>query len=171
MKKETYKIRIAGFGGQGVLFLGKLIAEVANKKGYNITWLPSYGPEMRGGTANCSVIISKKEIPTPVIDEIDILVAFNQPSLEKFEDQVQKNGLIVIDSGLVKSNIRNIVEIDATKRAEKLGSVKIANMVVAGFLLKELNLFDKNIVQDVLKELGLNKEIIELNLKALEVAI
>ncbi len=168
MKNINKKIKISGFGGQGVLFLGKFIAELANIKELYITWLPSYGPEMRGGTANCSVVISSKPIPSPVINDVDILIAFNQPSYDKFKKQVLKNGLIIIDSSLVKTSNKSVIKVEATKTAERLGNKKVANMVMAGVILKELDLFYIKSIKEILKKSGFKKEMIDLNLKALE---
>lgn len=96
------KITISGFGGQGVLSLGKFISYSAIEQNLNTSWLPSYGPEMRGGTANCSVIYSEEEIAAPVIDRPDILIAFNEPSLDKFEGTVKEGGIIIVNSDIVK---------------------------------------------------------------------
>jgi len=164
------RIIIAGFGGQGILFLGRFLAEIANEKGYNITWLPSYGPEMRGGTANCSVIISNREIPSPVIDKANILICFNQPSFNKFYPETKKNALVVIDSSLVKTN-KKVVKIDATETAEKLGDKKVANMVIGGYVLRELGLYSKYISKKVLMEIGLEKDMLKLNLKVLGIKL
>ena len=95
------KLTISGFGGQGVLSLGKFISYSAIEQNLNTSWLPSYGPEMRGGTANCSVIYSAEEIPAPVIDHPDILIAFNEPSLTKFEATVKPGGIIIVNSDIV----------------------------------------------------------------------
>jgi len=169
MKKDiSYKIKIAGFGGQGILFLGRFIAELANKRGLNITWLPSYGPEMRGGTAHCSVIISSRDIPSPVVDTPNVLIAFNQPSFDKFYPQTEKKALVIIDSSLVKTSNRNVIKVNATETAEKLGNKKVANMVMAGFLLKKISLFDIKLSKEILKEVGFKKELIAKNIKALE---
>ena len=164
---EVKKIKVAGFGGQGVLFLGKFIAELANKLDYNITWLPSYGPEMRGGTANCDVIISKKQIGSPLIDNPNILISLNQPSFDKFYPRIEKNALVIINSDLIKSEEKNLVKIKASTLAEGLGNEKILNMVIAGYLIKKLNLFDKKIIQEIFKNAGLSNDLIELNFKAL----
>src|SRR5690606_8122460 len=106
------RIKISGFGGQGVLFLGQLLSQSAMRSGYFTTWLPSYGPEMRGGTANCHVMISKKRIGSPLVTETDVLFAMNLPSLDKFENEVRKDGLILVNSSLINRNVkRNDVEV------------------------------------------------------------
>ena len=97
-----FSIILAGFGGQGILSAGKFAAEAALIEGHEVSWFPSYGPEMRGGTANCSVVISDEAIGSPVINDADVLIALNQPSLEKFEKQVKAGGIIIIDSSLIK---------------------------------------------------------------------
>jgi 2-oxoglutarate ferredoxin oxidoreductase subunit gamma len=171
VKKDTlYKIKIAGFGGQGILYLGRFISELANRSGFNVTWLPSYGPEMRGGTANCSVIISSKEIPSPVIDKPDILIALNQPSFDKFYPQIEKDAYVIIDSSLVRTSKKKVNRIQATETAEKLGNKKVTNMVIAGKVLREIDLLDFNSVNEIFKESGFNKEIIKLNMKALKIS-
>jgi Pyruvate/2-oxoacid:ferredoxin oxidoreductase gamma subunit len=164
-----YKIKIGGFGGQGVLFLGKLIAEIANKKGFNITWLPSYGPEMRGGTANCSVVVSKQNIATPVVEKPNVLIVFNQPSFEKFYPVIEDDALVFADSVLVKTDKENVELIDASQKAEKIGNKKVANMVVAGVVLKRLDLYDEEVIRDVLKDSGMKDDIVKLNIEALNV--
>lgn len=171
MNNINKKIIIAGFGGQGILYLGKFIAALANKKGLFITWLPSYGPEMRGGTANCSVIISSKEIPSPVIDKANILIALNQPSFDKFYSQISRKALVIIDSSLVKTTKKSIHKVEATTIAEELGNKKVANMIMAGVLLKKIDLFDIKHIKQVFSESGFKKEIIELNMKALKAYI
>ena len=98
IKKE---IIFAGFGGQGILTVGKLLSYAAMDNGFNVSWLPSYGPEMRGGTANCSVIISDEEVGSPVITEADIVVVMNKPSLDKFSQSIKENGILIIDSDMI----------------------------------------------------------------------
>jgi len=110
---QTKEIKIAGFGGQGVLFMGVALATVAMREGYHATWLPSYGPEMRGGTANCNVVLSSQPIGTPLVDYPDILVAMNAPSLRRFQDQVKPDGLIVFDSSVIS-------DIPAESKVERL---------------------------------------------------
>ena len=107
IKKE---IIFAGFGGQGILTAGKFLAYAAMDKGFNVSWLPSYGPEMRGGTANCSVIISDEEVGSPVISEADIVVVMNKPSLDKFSKSMKDNGTLIIDSDMVKQKSLEIKE-------------------------------------------------------------
>ena len=133
-----FSIILAGFGGQGILSAGKFAAEAALIEGHEVSWFPSYGPEMRGGTANCSVVISDEPIGSPVINDADVLIALNQPSLEKFERQVKPGGIIIIDSSLVKvvptrTDIR-FIPIESSDIANKLGSMAFATIVLLGCL-------------------------------------
>ncbi len=144
MKKS---ILLAGFGGQGVLFAGKLLATCAMMEGKHVSWMPAYGPEMRGGTANCAVNISDEEIGSPQVTKPDILIALNQPSYDKFEGSVVKGGLIVADSGLVdldNSNKRDdvtLAAISATKLANENELQSLANIISVGQMLKHTDLF------------------------------
>lgn len=134
------QIILAGFGGQGVLYSGKTLAYFAMDTGRNLSWLPSYGPEMRGGTCNCSVIISDNAVGSPIITNPDTLIAMNKPSLEKFVDLVKPGGLIVLDSSIIDVKVNrsdiNVVYIPTTKIAEEHGLDKLANMVILGAYIK-----------------------------------
>jgi Pyruvate/2-oxoacid:ferredoxin oxidoreductase gamma subunit len=136
---QAHEIVIAGFGGQGVLFLGEVLAQAAVHEGLHVTWLPAYGPEMRGGTANCTVVISDQPIASPVVADPTILIALNRPSLERFETAVRPGGLIVTDATMVEQDpVRRDVEsvaVAATAIAKDLGSTRVANVVVLGALL------------------------------------
>jgi 2-oxoglutarate ferredoxin oxidoreductase subunit gamma len=158
MKNDTYRILLAGFGGQGILFMGKQIATAAMNENLEVSWLPSYGPEMRGGSANCSVIVSESEIGSPVVTEPDILVAMNRPSFLKFEPKVAKGGMVVVNSTLVEDrSTRDDIEakyIPATRMADENGLAGGANMIMLGYLLKltgmfELEPFIKHVVDDI----------------------
>lgn len=133
-----YSIILAGFGGQGVLSAGKMAAEAALIEGREVSWFPSYGPEMRGGTANCSVVISDDIIGSPIINDADVLIALNRPSLEKFEKMVKKDGIIIIDSSLVKVNTSRkdvrFFPIDSSDIANELGNMAYATIVLLGCL-------------------------------------
>lgn len=130
------KIIIAGFGGQGVLLLGDVIAKTAILEGKNATWLPSYGPESRSGTSNCHVIISDKQIGSPAINDPDVVIAFNLPSMDKFEPKLKENGLLLYNSSLIerKSKRTDIqaVAVPFTDIADKKGDTKVLNMVALG---------------------------------------
>ncbi len=134
-------VLFAGFGGQGILFSGKVMAYAALMEGKELSWLPSYGPEMRGGTASCSVCISDKAIGSPLVVNPDVLVVMNLPSLEKFEKDVVPGGLIIVDSSIVKKDVTRtdvrVVRIDASRIAEDNGLKGAANMVILGRLFKE----------------------------------
>ena len=136
-------ILLAGFGGQGVLFAGKFLAYKGLSQGKQLSWLPSYGPEMRGGTANCSVILSDTPVGSPIITNPDVLVAMNLPSLQKFVDAVVPGGKIIIDSTLIDAKVeRTDVEvfyIPATQMAKDAGFATLANMILTGKVLKEIN--------------------------------
>lgn len=135
----TTQILIAGFGGQGVLFCGKFLAYKAMTEGKQLSWLPSYGPEMRGGTANCSVVISDMPVGSPIITNPDVLVAMNLPSLMKFVDAVVPGGKIFIDSTLIDAKVeRTDVEvyyIPATQMAKDAGMPTLSNMVLLGHVM------------------------------------
>ena len=138
---KTTQILIAGFGGQGVLFAGKFLAYKGLVQDKQVSWLPSYGPEMRGGTANCSVILSDTPVGSPIITSPDVLVAMNLPSLQKFVDAVVPGGKIIIDSTLIDAKVeRSDVEVyyvPATQMAKDAGFATLANMILAGKVLKE----------------------------------
>ena len=135
-----HEIIIAGFGGQGVLLMGKILAYSGLMEGKEVSWMPSYGPEQRGGTANVTVIISDKRISSPVLNEYDIVVVLNQPSMDKFEPKVKKGGILIYDGyGINKPITRtdiNIYRINAMDAASELNMQKVFNMIVLGGLLK-----------------------------------
>ncbi len=135
----THEIVIAGFGGQGILFLGEVLAQAALHDGLQATWLPAYGPEQRGGTANCTVVISDEPIASPVVADPTILVAMNRPSLDRFEPGVRPGGLIVCDTTMVeraptRSDVQTVL-VPATAIAKDLGSTRAANVVLLGAIL------------------------------------
>ena len=135
-----HEIIIAGFGGQGVLSMGKILAYSGLMEGKEVSWMPSYGPEQRGGTANVTVIISDKRISSPVLNEYDIVVVLNQPSMDKFESKVKKGGILIYDGyGIHKPITRtdiNVYRINAMDAASTLSMEKTFNMIVLGGLLK-----------------------------------
>ncbi len=143
---KTTQILIAGFGGQGVLFAGKFLAYKGLVQNKQVSWLPSYGPEMRGGTANCSVIISDTPVGSPIITIPDVLVAMNLPSLQKFVDAVVPGGKIFIDSTLIDAKVeRSDVEvfyIPATQMAKDAGFSTLSNMILMGKVMKECDAVD-----------------------------
>ncbi len=170
IEKMIDEIKIAGFGGQGVLSLGYALANIAMGHNYKVSWLPSYGPEMRGGTANCSVKVSDKRIGSPMIDNPTVLVAMNKPSLHKFEPLVQPGGIILYDSGLIDTPPERddvtVVGIPATDEADKLGSTKAANMVMLGAYAKLRGYLSVDYVKQALKLIIKKEAFHELNEKA-----
>ncbi|MFO7680789.1 MAG: 2-oxoacid:acceptor oxidoreductase family protein [Chloroflexota bacterium] len=149
-------IVIAGFGGQGVLFAGQLLAYAGMDNGKHVTWIPSYGPEMRGGTANCTVIVSDEPVGAPVVAKPDVAVVFNLPSFEKYEGLVKPGGLLVVNSSLIQAEcLRDDIEVVATPAneiAEQLGSVKMMNMAAIGALLAKRPFLTLAQVQQALQD-------------------
>ena len=170
----TTQIMIAGFGGQGVLFAGKFLAYKGMVQDKQISWLPSYGPEMRGGTANCSVVISDTPVGSPIITNPDVLIAMNLPSLQKFVDAVVPGGKIILDSTLIDAKVeRTDVEvfyIPATQMAKDAGFSTLANMILAGKVLKETDAVAWEGNQETLESFIPAKKanLIDVNCKALQ---
>ena len=137
MKKE---IIISGFGGQGVLSMGKILAYSGLMEDKEVTWMPAYGPEQRGGTANVTVIVSDKRISSPILSRYDVAIVLNQPSLEKFEPKVKPGGILIYDGyGIINPPTRkdiNVYRIDAMNKAADMKNAKVFNMIVLGGLLK-----------------------------------
>jgi 2-oxoglutarate ferredoxin oxidoreductase subunit gamma len=137
---QDYNIMLAGFGGQGVLFAGKLLAYAGMLDGHELSWLPSYGPEMRGGTANCSVVISEDPIGSPLVTEPNVLIAMNLPSFDKFVDTVEPGGIVIVDKTLVDAcptrDDITFVAIPATQLAEEHGLKTLANVILVGKILQ-----------------------------------
>ena len=170
----TTQILIAGFGGQGVLFCGKFLAYKAMTENKQLSWLPSYGPEMRGGTANCNVILSETPVGSPIITPPDVLVAMNLPSLQKYVNTVAPGGQIYVDSALIDAKVeRTDVEvfyIPATQMAKDNGIASLANMIIVGHMLEHHPELDFAGVEAVVNKLVPPKKaaLIELNMKALQ---
>jgi 2-oxoglutarate ferredoxin oxidoreductase subunit gamma len=168
------KIICAGFGGQGVMLMGQLLAYAANEIDLNSLWYPSYGPETRGGTANCSVTISSKSVNSPVISFADSLIVMNKPSLSKFINRVRVGGTIYVNSSLIDEKVDridvNVIYVPVNDLALQLGNIKVANMIMLGAYLKQTNLFNNDIIIKLLKKsFGEAKaDLIEINKKALE---
>ena len=169
----TQQIILAGFGGQGVLLAGQIIAYAGMNEGKNVSWLPSYGPEMRGGTANCNVVISDKEVGSPVVVEADCVIVMNRPSLEKYEKDLKAGGLLLLDSDMidvepVRKDI-TVVKVPASSLAEKAGSTKAANMVMLGAYNERKKIVDnKTIIECLAKIMGEKKaHLIPMNEEAL----
>jgi 2-oxoglutarate ferredoxin oxidoreductase subunit gamma len=167
------KTIFAGFGGQGVLSMGLNLAQAAMLEGKYITYLPAYGAEVRGGTANCTVAVSDEEIASPVASSPEFIVAMNQPSLIRFQNQIESGGLFFINSSLIEAEIPrgdiDIVKVPANSIAEELGSPRSANMVMLGAFTKKSNLVSLSTVIEALKDTLKNKQkLIAINKKALQ---
>jgi 2-oxoglutarate ferredoxin oxidoreductase subunit gamma len=151
-----HEIIIAGFGGQGILSAGKLIAYAGMIENKNVSWLPSYGPEMRGGTANCNVVVSDEPIGSPILNSATALIVMNGPSLEKFENSVESGGIIITDSSLVPDGPKrkdvSVFEIPATKIASDMGNPTFANIILIGKLVAETGVFKKESFGAALKK-------------------
>ncbi|WP_350344696.1 2-oxoacid:acceptor oxidoreductase family protein [Proteinivorax tanatarense] len=150
------EIIMAGFGGQGVMSMGQLITYSGMIEDKEVSWMPSYGPEMRGGTANCTVVVSENPIGSPVVTEPDVVIAMNLPSLDKFESQVKPGGVLIVNSSLIERKCERdditVIEVPANDIANELGSSKIANMVVLGSLIAQTNVVKKDSVIGALKK-------------------
>ena len=170
----TTEILIAGFGGQGVLFAGKFLAYKALLENKQLSWLPSYGPEMRGGTANCSVIISDEPVGSPIVSKPDVLIVMNLPSLDKYEDDVVPGGKIFVDSTLIERKVnRTDVEvhyIPSTKLANDIEAPTLANMIMIGKVIKETGVVPYDNIDKALdKVVSARKAALkEINFKALD---
>ncbi|MEL7610002.1 MAG: 2-oxoacid:acceptor oxidoreductase family protein [Bacillota bacterium] len=164
----------AGFGGQGVLLMGQLLSYAGMLEGKEVSWLPSYGPEMRGGTANCSVVISDEPVASPVVTSATAVIAMNRPSLEKFEKNVQPGGMLFINSSIIdQKSKRTDIEtyyVPCNEIAESLGNAKVANMVMLGAYIAKAKCVDiESVLTALLKKLGENKaHLIPLNREALK---
>ena len=171
---KTTNLLIAGFGGQGVLFAGKFLAYKGLLEGKQLSWLPSYGPEMRGGTANCSVIISDEPVGSPIVSHPDVLVAMNLPSLDKYESETVAGGKIFVDSTLIERKVeRTDVEafyIPATRLAKDAGFPTLANMIIMGKLIRETGMVSYEGIREALSKVVSAKhaDLLEINLKAIE---
>lgn len=170
----TTQFLFSGFGGQGILFAGKFIAYKGLTEGKQVSWLPSYGPEMRGGTASCSVIISDDPVGSPIVSKPDVLVALNLPSLDRFEKDVKPGGYIFADSTLIERKVErddvNVFYIPATQLASDNSIPTLANMIVMGKMLKELGDYTNEGIENGLSKVISAKraDMKELNVKALE---
>jgi len=167
------KTVFAGFGGQGVLSMGLNLAQTAMREGKHVTYLPSYGAEMRGGTANCTVAISDEEIASPVASSPEFLVAMNQPSLIKFQNQIDAGGVVFLNTSLIEMEVLRgdveVIKVAANHIAEELGSARSANMVMLGAFVKKSNLVSIDALIDMVRSLLESKgaKIFAANKKAL----
>ena len=164
----------AGFGGQGVLLMGQLLAAAGMKEGKNTSWIPSYGPEMRGGTANCSVMLSEEEIDSPLVTRPTSLIVMNRPSLEKFEDAVVPGGSIFVNSSMIDIKVKrtdvSAYYVPCTEIATELGNPKVSNMIMLGAYIGKSHCVDiETVLEALLEKLGERKaKLIPLNREALK---
>ncbi|NLJ59324.1 MAG: 2-oxoacid:ferredoxin oxidoreductase subunit gamma [Firmicutes bacterium] len=150
------QVIFADFGGQGVMLIGQLVTYAGMMEGANVSWMPSYGPEMRGGTANCQVVVSPKEVSSPLVTEPTSLIALNKPSLDKFAPWVRRGGLIIYNSSLIelppeRTDVR-VLAVPANKIANELGDLRIANMVALGAYLATTRVVGSDTVLDAMKK-------------------
>lgn len=167
------EVMFAGFGGQGILLIGKILAHAAMEEGREVAWIPSYGPEMRGGTAYCTVVISDRPIGSPIIRNPMYLVAMNRPSLEKFALQVKPGGVILINRSLIpidsgRDDVDELI-VPATDIAKRIGNVRAANIVALAAFVYRTKIVDFDCMRDCVKGEFLKKEkLLPLNMKAVE---
>lgn len=170
----TKSMIFAGFGGQGILFTGKMAAYSGMMDGKEVSWLPSYGPEMRGGTANCCVVLSEEPIVSPIVLEPTELIAMNLPSLLKFEPTVVKDGTVFVNSSIISDKVQRTdlraIYVPCLEIAQELGNLKVANMVMLGAYIEAM----KNLGTDTIKEMlvhmftGPKAKLVDLNIEALK---
>ena len=172
---KTTQFLFAGFGGQGILFAGKFASYKGLIENRQVSWLPSYGPEMRGGTASCSVIISDEPIGSPIVSNPDILIAMNLPSLDKYENSVVPGGIVFVDSTLIERKVLrddvSVYYIPATKLANDNNMPTLANMIIIGKILKELDEYNEQTVVKALNKVisAKHADMLDINLKAIKI--
>ena len=169
----TNEIMIAGFGGQGVMAIGKTLAEAGMKENKDVCWLPSYGPEMRGGTANCSVVLTDDAIVSPIVLEPTELIAMNLPSLLKFEPTVKAGGTIFVNSSIITEKVTRtdvkVVYVPCLEIAQELGNMKVANMVMLGAYIQAMGNLSFETIKEMLVHMftGPKAKLVDLNIEAL----
>jgi len=166
----------AGFGGQGIMVLGKVLANAGMESGLNVTYLPSYGAEVRGGTAHSVVRISSSHIGSPVVERYSAGVIMNEPSMEKFEPLIAAGGILIVNTSMVRTKAKrkdlHIIGAEITGLAMKLGNVKVANMIAVGIYAARKDIFTRQTLAGVIEKMaGERKEIIPINIKAVDVGI
>lgn len=168
------KVIMAGFGGQGIMAIGKLLTYAGMLEDKEVSWLPSYGPEMRGGTANCNVVVSDAPVASPVVNDATSIIVMNKPSLEKFESHTEKNGYVFVNSSLIKETVKRTdvttYYIPANELANELGNSKVANVIMLGAYLSVTKAVDiESILKAFTKVFGESKaHLLDINRKALE---
>lgn len=169
----TTQILIAGFGGQGILFAGKFLANKGMLEGRHLSWLPSYGPEMRGGTANCSVVLSDDPVGSPIVNNPDVLIVMNLPSLDKYENAVVPGGTIFVDSTLIERKVSRTdvkaIYIPATRIAQQNGFPTLANMILIGKVMKESSFVSDEGIEEAVSSVvsAKHRDLYDVNLKAI----
>lgn len=169
----TEDLIIAGFGGQGVMSMGQMLAYAGLEDGKNVLWMPAYGPETRGGFANCTVIVSDQEIGSPVVSHPRCIIVLNLPSLDKFEDAVRPGGTLIVNTSMINREVKrtdiDVILVPATDIASELGNAMAANMVALGTYLEKIPVISIDGVKKTLAKVFANKKhVIPLNEKALE---
>ncbi len=166
---------IAGFGGQGVILAGKILAQAAMNHGLEVTWLPSYGPEMRGGTANCTVVMADETVGSPIVDDPSAVIAMNLPSLDKFERIVVQGGKIILNASLIDRDVERsdlkVTKLSLNDLSAKAGSSKATNMVALGAYVKATGIVPIDVVKETMREMlakGGKGRFVEANAKALD---
>lgn len=167
------EVQFAGFGGQGIMLMGQIMAQAAMDQGYEVVWIPSYGPEMRGGTAYCTVVISDRPIGSPIIRNPKHLVAMNRPSLEKFAPSVQAGGTIFINSSIISIDADrddvDVLKVPIIEIAKELGNIKTANIVALAAFVSRSKVVDFELLRESVKNKFAKREkLIPINMKALE---
>lgn len=171
---STRQYLFSGFGGQGILFAGKFLAYKGLTEDKEVSWLPSYGPEMRGGTASCSVIVGDEPVGSPIVSHPDVLIAMNLPSLDRYENAVAPGGMIFLDSSLITRKVNRddvrVFAVPATTLASENGFPTLANMILVGKLMKELGEFRKDSVDAALAKIvsARHADLLQVNYRALE---
>lgn len=165
---------VSGFGGQGVMLIGQILSYAAMVENKNVTWLPSYGPEMRGGTANCMVVMDEEAVGSPIVDRPTEVIAMNIPSLIKFEEELVDNGVMILNTSVVdrepKRTDIKVIKVDANKVAEKIGNRKVANMVILGSYLAAAGTVSLESVKAALEKklTGKKAKLVDINIEAVK---
>jgi len=173
MNNVNEAIILAGYGGQGVMLLGKVLADAGMREKLYVTWLPSYGAEVRGGTAYAMTRISSRPIASPFIAKADSAIIMNEPSLVKFEDRIVPGGLLILNTSLASRGVKrkdlDVIEVPLTEEAMKLGNVRVANMIAASIYAAKKGVIRTDTLVDTIKKMGAGrKELIDINMKAVE---
>jgi len=169
----TEDVIMAGFGGQGVMRMGQVLAYSGLEEGKNVLWMPAYGPETRGGFANCTVIISDEEIGSPIVSMPGSIIVLNLPSLDRFEDSIRPGGVLIVNTSMVNREVRrkdiDVIKVNATEIATRLGDQRAANIVCLGAFLEKKPLVRKESIIKVLKKIFASKsKAVPINEKALD---